>query len=348
MRWLFRCNVASERFADDDADVQGIGHAMRCLSVARAAEAAGDVAMFTIEGADDIVPFLEKTGLDFRLNRDHFDVAQRYDPDVVVTDVNYCDRRAVERFRDIAPVVNLAPRGEVKYYADLTFTSEAIRDVPEPDDAMFDRWYSGPEYTIISDDFVRRRAVMDGADPPVERGKVVINMGGVDESDRTGKVLELLSADLVERLDLTITAGPFNPNADALRARCDELGGAVEFLHAPDDLAAVLSGSEFAVLGAGISTYEALAIGVPSLNVGLSSFHDERGAVLESEDLGVYLGNVEDLTADRVNDTIGSLLGGDDRLDRIRSKGFHAVDGSASEQILSRVRTYLNDGSSRE
>jgi len=340
MKWLFRCNIANER-SSEEGDVQGIGHAMRCVSLAKEVLKNGDNALLSIDGDPDVKPFLKETGVDFKLNKNHFKIAKSYNADVIVVDINYCGREVLDQFRSIGTVVNLAPRGISKYYADLTFTSEEIRDVSEPEDALLKHWYSGPEYTIISDDFInqRKKLLAEGTRP--ERKYIVIHMGGVDKYDRTGTVLQLLDERIIERVQFKIIAGPFNPNVNSLKTTCDRYGDQVELLIGPDNLADELSDAMFGILGTGISTYEALAIGVPSINIGLSEFHDKRGKFLESEDLAIYLGNKEDLTATKLNNIIKKSLDGKNNIGYLQKEGPNIVDGKAAKRIIKKTQNQV-------
>lgn len=339
-RWGFRCNVANERTGDDKADVQGLGHAMRCVSLARKAMERGDEVLVSLEGAPDVEEYFERLGIDFVLNEPHQQLFVEYEPDVIVTDVNYLEQERVSRYRELAPVVNLAPRGSVKFYADLTFTSERIADVESPSDSPLQRWYSGPEYTIIGDDFLEVRRRLKEQEQMVGN-TVVIHMGGVDRFDRTGGVLRLLEPNSLSGLSLRVIAGPFNPNIKKLVKLCGQFRGDVEFKNAPENLAGEMVSSRFAILGTGISTYEALGIGVPSLNVGLSAFHDLRGEVLESEGLGIYLGQHNNLDCERINKILRTVTENSSKLERIRKKGFRVIDGLAAQRIVNRTCDFL-------
>ncbi len=337
MKWLFRCNIASERYGDEV--VQGIGHAMRCIALARGVEHVGDSALLSVEGEEDVTSFLDEQSIEYVLNESHTDVAEKFGADIIVTDINYLERQVIERFREIAPVVNLAPRGKTKYYADISFTSEAIVDVPEPSDSITNTWHAGPEFTIINDDFIRERKRLlntygDSVTNFPKKDRVIVHMGGVDKYDRTGTVLDLLDPETVDSVQMKIIAGPFNPNIGTIQEYCKSHGQNVSIVHAPDNLAKVISESKFAVLGTGISTYEALSIGVPSINIGVSEFHDKRGEFLMENSLGDYLGAYEKLSESKLNNSIKSWINGNQSIKNVRENGFDTVDGNAIKRII--------------
>ncbi len=342
MNWLFRFNIASERHGDQV--VHGIGHAMRCISLAQEVEKRGDSALLSIEGEEDVEQFFEQKGIEYVRNSEHIEAAKNIDADVVVVDINYLDKERIQEYKTVAPVVNLAPRGVPKYYSDLTFTSERIRDVPEPDGAPSYEWLAGPEYTILNSDFVRERQRLKSEYGDVLQNqptsdRVVIHMGGVDKSNRTGQVLDSLANEFIEQYRFTLVVGPFNPNVSEIRNLATSYGDNMTICNSPDNLANVFSGAKLAILGTGISTYEALAIGVPSANVGVSEFHDMRGQILEKESLGVYLGNQDDLKSGEMNLRLHEFLEYERDRNQIRKNGFNRIDGRATLRIVEETKT---------
>lgn len=341
MRWLFRCNIANERTTEDETKVQGIGHAMRCVSLAREVSTTSDEALLSIEGNQDVETYLDDFGIDYVRNRNHLKIADSFDPDVIVVDINHLDPSVIRGFSSRGLVVNLAPRGLPKYYADVSFTSEPIRDVNEPDDAAYDKWYAGPDYSFIHDDFVelRRNLKLDQDFPRDDFA--VVHMGGVDQFNRTGIVIDELLTNLNDEFNFKIIAGPLNPNTGELISRCAQLGDHVELVVGPENLASEFLNARFGILGTGITTYEALAIGVPSLNVGLSEFHDQRGALLEEWGLGQYLGNITEINNASATEMIREFIENDEKIKRYRQRGLETVDGQAATRIISTIREEL-------
>lgn len=333
-QWLFRVDVAGE--TDDPTKARGLGHAMKCIALAEEVRNQGGAVQFSVEGPPDVEVLFENRGFPCDVTTDHEAVITAFDPGVIVTDINYLNVEVMTSYRRYATVVNLAPRGVCKYYADISFNSARIEDVPRPPDAPLQEWYTGPEYAILSPEFVALRNNIDAGDwSPANEG-IVVQMGGVDQFNLTGTVLEKLSFDRFPDERFTVVAGPFNPHVDELRELC-EPHDTVSFVQDPDDFAETLATHALGIFATGISTYEALAVGVPSVNLGLSEFHDSRGKYLERKELSRYLGRYDQIDVSVLNRVIRSLLYSGDQISKMRHRGIDAVDGSACERIVSTV-----------
>lgn len=339
-RWLFRCEVAKERENEDAEKARGLGHAMRCLALSRVVDRCGGDIYFSIEGAQDVKEYFDQRDIPCVVTTDHHSVIQKYNPDVVVVDINYFEPKKVKYLRDQATVVNLAPRGESKYYADLTFTNAPIEDVPQPSDACLQEWHAGPEYSILNPDFTSLRKQIDDGTWRTEKQGVVIQMGGVDQFNMTLNVLENLNLDKFSNILFQVIAGPFNPHIDQLKEYCSDYKN-ITFDHDPEDYAKVIAGKRLGIFATGISTFEGMAVGVPSINLGLSTFHDLRGKHLEKDELGYYLGRHDEFDPTKLNDVLESLLLDEGELEELRNRCMNVVDGKACERIVQDVKSYL-------
>lgn len=339
-RWLFRVNVANERETGESKKARGIGHAMKCLSLATAAKQTGDDVHFSVEGDTDVGKLFEEQGASHTITSDHSSVIQNFDPDIIMVDINYLDSDVVTKYREEAAVVNLAPRGVCKYYADYSFNSAQIKDVTAPEDFPLKEWYAGPEYAILNPVFVSLRKAIDNEEHVPQRHGVIIQMGGVDQANMTGTVLEKLDFDLFADREFTVVAGPFNSHVDKLQNECKSYDN-VSFVQDPDNFEETVANHQLGVFGTGISTYEAMAVGVPSVNLGLTSFHNRRGEHLEQAELSYYLGRHEQVDQSTLNETVQSLLSDERKMNQLRKRGMEAVDGRACDRIVSILRDTL-------
>lgn len=333
-RWLFHIKVANK--TADEQHAGGLGHAMKCLSLSKEVRSRGGSVQFCVEGPVTVCEFFEERDVAYQISDDPVTVAGDYEPAVIVTDVNYLSRGVMDRYRRIAPVVNLAPRGECKFYADISFNSARIQDHPKPDDATLRRWYTGPEYAILNPEFITLRERIDARELTPDRDGVILQMGGVDQYDLTGQVLEYLDPANLRGKQLTVVAGPFNESIDRLKKLCEPIDEA-SFHVDPSQYPSLVAGHELGIFGTGISTYEALSVGVPSLNVGITEFHSARGETLEKRGICRYLGQYDSLESEDLNHELSTLLDDSGALSRMRKKGMEIVDRHACRRIVDRV-----------
>lgn len=338
-KWLFRVDVATERETEgEEESARGVGHAYKCISVSEIVKKYDGEVHFSVEGESDTKQMFDDHNVSVSITSDHQSVIADYEPDVIVIDINYCPVELMAEYRKQATVVNLAPRGICKYYADLSFTSARIEDVPKPSDATVGKWYAGPEYAILNPEFTKLKSVYEESKFTDNKHGIIIQMGGVDKPNITGQVIEKLDFNLLNKRSVTVVAGPLNPHINKLKQLCRQLDR-VDLIIDPSDYACRVASHELGILGTGISTYEALSVGVPSLNIGQSSFHDKRGRLLEQNGLGRYIGRYDKLDSDILNNNINSLLDSSE-LRNMRVKGVECIDGKGPQRI---VKTVINN-----
>lgn len=336
LRWLFRVDVASERESSDKKKTRGLGHAYKCIALAQTVENADATVQFSVEGASDVQRFFQQRGYSYKLNEDHLSVVDSYDPDVIVTDINYLEIETIRQFRERSLTVNIAPRGDCKYYANLSFTCDRIADSAKPDDVPEHTWYGSPKYAILNPEFSDLRQKIDSTEVDRERNGVIVQMGGVDKFDMTGDVLRALDPTLFSHCPLTVVAGPYNPHVTELRGLTAAFENS-KFVVDPENYASLVADHELAIFGTGISTYEGAAVGVPSINLGHSEFHDLRGEKLEQLGFANYLGRHDTFDSDTLNEEINHLLTDSNQLEQMRATGTELVDGLGPTRIVSTI-----------
>lgn len=337
MRWLFRFNVGEERRTGSKELAQGFGHGMRCLSLAQTFQQryAGEV-LLLIQGDRNVGNYFDNLGIPFVLNRDEQFILDDYRPTVIVADINHLAPEQILWYRCWAPVVNLAPRGLPKFYADVTFNAIAALDMPCPAGISKVAWFRGPEYAIVGQNFIRLREQLGGVRPRWDKGSVVVCMGGVDYHNLTGTVVRSLCPWYGD-VGFKIIVGPFYPHEAELKQLLADQGLPSQLLRDPPNIAREIVEAGLGIFGAGVITYEALSVGVPSINVGLTPFHRLVGEELSTLGVGVYAGSHEELGAGSRSELVSGILADHIRLNAMRRRGLELVDGLGAQRIVDKI-----------
>lgn len=278
MRWVLRCDVATERRTGAVAAAAGSGHLERCRTLAAELERRGGEATIVLGGDPEAVAIVRDGSPRSIVAAEPDDLAQiaSLAPDGVIVDINHLPGDRVDRIRSLAPTINLAPRGAPKYVADLTIINTTVLDGPGPPEGRHGRWYRGPRYAIVRPEFAAARG-----STTTEGDGLVVCLGGVDQADLTSAVLRELEA-VGRQVRVDVVVGALNPNVEAVRDTHDRLGFD-GFVHVqPDHLADLFAGASVAVLGIGNLVDEALTVGVPTVGVALGDYHVARGAELRA------------------------------------------------------------------
>ena len=118
-----------------------------------------------------------------------------------------------------------------------------------------------PEFSALRDESLRRRAI-----PQFKH--LLITMGGVDQADVTGKVLEALQdCPLPADMRITIVMGPHAPWLDRVQLLVKQMPRPTEVKVNVNNMAQLMADSDLAIGAVGSTTWEFCCLGLPALLV---------------------------------------------------------------------------------
>ena len=198
----------------------------------------------------------------------------------------------------------------------------------------------GPHYALLRSQFValrdeslRRRAV-----PQLKR--LLITMGGVDQADATGKVLEALhDCQLLADLHITVVMGPYAPWLERVQGLAKQMPQPTDVMVSVDNIAQLMSDSDLAVGAAGSTSWERCCLGLPSIIVVLAANQQLIANALElsgaakvfSINEGMY--PICELIAEQVKNNIS--------LRNMSISAAEIVDGNGAVRIAAQLKTTL-------
>ncbi|WP_254277419.1 UDP-2,4-diacetamido-2,4,6-trideoxy-beta-L-altropyranose hydrolase [Halomonas sp. 3H] len=134
------------------------------------------------------------------------------------------------------------------------------------------RVLAGPRYALLRSEFrewreasLRRRA----REPRLQR--LLINLGGVDRENITGRVLDALTTcDLPDDLQISVVMGASAPWREAVTAQARAMPRHTEVVVNVSDMARRMSEADLAIGAAGSTSWERCCLGVPTLMLELA------------------------------------------------------------------------------
>lgn len=349
--------------ADGGKDV-GLGHIMRCLSLAQTFRRNGDKVYF-FSKLDEGIKKIRQENFEFvRLvsavqeadgylydNPTHLAdevsemiaLLQEYRIDVLVIDTYNVSR---EYFLALKPYVNrLAYVDDINkfpYPVDIVINGNITGKFLgyqkyDQEQGLF----LGTEYNMIRDEFSNipprtiRRNVKE----------ILITTGGGDPFKLTSKLLDILLKDEEYRhlrLNVLVGSGFTNcGNLGDLSKNCDNV-----FLYAnsvlshilPDiiysEVSPIMLRSDLAISAGGSTLYELAACGTPAMAIILAD--NQEGIVHKMDELGYVksLGWYAQLSEELVLDNLGKIMGDVQRRREMSTKGQRLVDGKGTERIV--------------
>ena len=176
--------------------------------------------------------------------------------------------------------------------------------------------FAGPRHAIIRPGFRKARQAPRPSQSNSRR--LLIAFGGVDARNGTG-----LAVDAVSNLDpgttqVDVVVGPGCPHLkDIIMRRGDHVH--ISIHHRPKNLPELMAGADLAIGNGGTMMWERCFMGLPSLV--LAAGDNERSPAADLQALGAirYLGSLSDLTPARLHEETRDLLGDTARLASMRA-----------------------------
>jgi UDP-2,4-diacetamido-2,4,6-trideoxy-beta-L-altropyranose hydrolase len=344
----------------DASSRMGTGHVMRCLALAGAVQARGAQPTFICrEHPGNLIATLRERSLPVAVLPAP---ARR----ASTTAEDYADWLGVPESADadetVATLAGVNPDWLVVDHYSLGIEWErrlrphaatvlAIDDLIRPHDcdALLDQNYSaqderryqglvpgpcrvlsGPRYALLDSMYANRRDARPARDGTVRR--VLVYFGGVDPFNLSGLALAALSAPEFAHLTVDLVIGTNHSQRDALERQANGRPGTVVHGTRPD-LADLMLHADLAVGAGGVTTWERMCLGVPSLVVSLAENQRAACESLAADGLIEYLGDAGSVDPTGIRGALSRLLDDPERLAALSSRGRLLVDGRGAARV---------------
>jgi len=325
--------------ADASAEI-GIGHVMRCLTLARAAREEGGAPMLVSRCSAGLPHALaRKAGVPMMELADDLDAAADADATceigrqagaaLVVVDHYGLGEDQWRRMAIESPLVVIddAGRAEIGNCASIVLNHNVGVD---------ESWYPeapvvlvGPRYLLV------RGAVtaMRPREPRTQHGRVddvLVTMGGSDPHHGTLVVLDALRS-VAGDYRIGVIVGPAFEHA-ALVEETASRDGRVRLHKGDADFPALLMRADLVVTAGGGTVYECACLGLPALV--LQTADNQAGVCSAMARLGAIelVGSVESTTVDELAKRAAELIADGDRRTELSGLGFELVDGRGASR----------------
>lgn len=188
-----------------------------------------------------------------------------------------------------------------------------------------------PEFAILRDYSLRRRTT-----PQFKR--LLISMGGVDQADVTGKILETLKDCLLPTdISITIVMGRHAPWLERVQLLAKQMSQPTEVKVNISNMAQLMADSDLAIGAAGSTSWERCCLGLPTLVVVLAENQRNSASALEKSGSVKVMDSVDAIPHNLLK--IVNLLNTNNILRQLSQKSCIITDG----QGTSRVRDAMSE-----
>ena len=186
----------------------------------------------------------------------------------------------------------------------------------------------GTSYALLRREFLELKHAEHAA-PKVAR-KLLITLGGSDEDNFTGRVLDQLDQISSPIFDITLVAGGSNPHVESLSEKIPNSSHRVKLLVDVKDMARLMQVTDLAICAGGSSNWELSYFGVPRVLLILAENQIEIARGLTNIGAGVLahsdLSNLSSIVSEVANDAVIR--------ERLALKSRSLVDGLGAQRVV--------------
>lgn len=323
----------------------GLGHVVRSLTLGAALVGSGwKVVLVTTNALDAITSRAHGSSIDVCLLRAHphgsADAAEviALQPDLVVADGYHFGLPFYESFTDAAPPLCLIDdNGENAH--------RCARLIINQNPGALDTLYAyestqpalllGLRHALVRGDI----RAMSRNTPSSERSGVFVSMGG---SDPLGLSERLATAFSRSGLLTRIVLGPAMDDRETVLDRVSRLPGVA--VVTDQSFATAMDGAYVAVIGAGITMWEAACMGVPSISVIVADNQAAPARAAEGIGFTIALDTRSGMSPATIERTTRELLSNATQHSRMTKVGRASVDGRGADRVAAFLSEFTVDG----
>ncbi len=328
----------------------GIGHLMRCLTIARKwEEMGGDVSLLMsplVEGIEAMItsqgfaPLLhdnepgsiEDAQYTSKLFHDisaswliadgyWFGTAFQQTLATTVDNTLYLDPLGAPQYNTARIIVNPNIYANEAYYAER---------------APHTRLLLGPKYLPLRPEFLNRSPTKRERCPVPST--LLISLGGGDPDNITGHILRFLEK-VASPLNCIVVVGPANSHVSNLKSYAATSCMSITVHQSPNNMHELFEQADIAILAGGSTVWEALYMGVPTILMSYASNQLRVAPKLHELGYALYAGHFREAIPDQLGEHLHNLIHDHTRYAELSAHGIDLIDGKGIERIVNEMLT---------
>nr|WP_309502609.1 UDP-2,4-diacetamido-2,4,6-trideoxy-beta-L-altropyranose hydrolase [uncultured Roseovarius sp.] len=190
----------------------------------------------------------------------------------------------------------------------------------------------GPTYALLRPEFAAHRAASLARRKAHRLAHILVSLGGVDRDDVTSRVLDSLAAyPLPADSRITVVLGPSAPAREAVARRAAQMPVPTKLCIGADNMAALMTEADLAIGAGGSTSWERCCLGLPTLIAVLASNQASAAKALEASG-AVLVFDHASAPADGLSEALTKACD-PMRLSRMATKAAAICDGSGCIKV---------------
>ena len=193
----------------------------------------------------------------------------------------------------------------------------------------------GPSHALVREEFREWRARIRPRTGPVRR--LLVFFGGIDPCNFTGKALRALERIGGTDLIVDVVIGAEHADRAEIEAACETRG--YRCYIQTSRMAELMAAADLALGAGGSASWERCCVGLAVVSVAFADNQFDIADALDAVGASMFVGDESTATQERIETAVASLLADNERLSRMSAKAYSLVDGRGCE----RVRAVMSD-----
>lgn len=188
----------------------------------------------------------------------------------------------------------------------------------------------GPCYALLRPEYAAYRKTLHAREGKVSR--VLVFFGGSDPQNITGLALEALSHVELSHLDVDVVIGANNSHREALEGQSRERPQTTIYGSRPH-LADLMAQADLAIGAGGATTWERMCLGLPTVVISIAENQRPAAEALAAKQLILYVGDISAVSAESLVKVVVGFASDASRLNDLSAQNQLVVDGLGTERI---------------
>lgn len=189
----------------------------------------------------------------------------------------------------------------------------------------------GPRYALLRPEYAAYRKTLRTREGQVAR--VLVFFGGSDPQNATGLALEALSHPDLKHLDVDVVIGTNNPHREALVKKAAEMAQATIYGSRPH-LADLMAQADLAIGAGGATIWERMCLGLPSVVISIAENQRPASEALAEAKLIHYAGHFSDIKTDGLTQLLKQQIHATEKLAELSIQNRLQVDGLGALRLV--------------
>lgn len=346
----------------DAAKNIGIGHVMRCLTLAHSFKSKGHQISFICRKHDGhMAKYIHEQGFKVfllpslvQVNRNDYStwVGTQIEHDAqdcikIIQNLDYkVDWMIIDHYGIDETWENL-----IKEHVDNIFVIDDLANRIHQCDILLDQNFThgyetrydklvsnktikllGPKYTLLRDEFLQARKSLPNKNGDIKR--LFVFFGGSDDTGETLKVLQALEKLNLSHIEIDIVVGINNSNKEKIKFICNKHNN-IHYHFNIDYMACIMTEADLAICASGSTTWERYCLGLPGIVIAIAENQVPIAEALVTLKIDNYLGFHSNVTVEEIIQELKiSLQNNHQNLLKMKQqKCLEIVDGRGVEYI---------------